>query len=251
MEYWDNKGKVYNDNQGILNPLQKAYNKALATGTNIWDWVNETNPESKAYKQKTNAILSAELALLPIAKANPGINKLLNNGIDYMAERAFKVDDGIKRKFLTKEAALEYFKKITPEAGKKLDTTVNGKDIKDYSSSERTAMRNQWKKYIRDNYVNNSIDIPNYSQVDFTNKNVGKEHLYNFPDTPKIRDLLPDSKYAFSTNYDYEPDRLYDHMVNENNKNIYDYLIEVIQGNNNDLHHNYKMMKNINRGDLP
>lgn len=52
MEYWDNKGQVYNDKQEVLNPLQKAYNKALAVGTNAWDWANETNPESDAYKQK-------------------------------------------------------------------------------------------------------------------------------------------------------------------------------------------------------
>lgn len=52
MEYWDNKGQVYNDKQPVLSPLEKAYNKALATAVNTNDWLNETNPNSKAYKQK-------------------------------------------------------------------------------------------------------------------------------------------------------------------------------------------------------
>lgn len=244
MEYWDNKGKVYNDKQGILNPLQKAYNKALATGINIWDWVNETNPESEAYKQKTNAILSAELALLPIAKANQGINKLLNNGIDYEAARVFNADDGIKRKFLTEQGALNYFKKMYPN-----ETFIPQKPK--LSRLEQNIMRKEGKKYAKENFKGTSINIPGYTNVDFTSKNVGEDYPHNMPDYPTLEDVLPGAKYAFSTNYKRENDRLYDHLINPKNKAIMDYLTEVIQDTKGNILHNYKMMKNLSKGDKP
>ena len=58
MEYWNNKGQIYNDKQAVLSPLERAYNKTLAIGTNINDWIQETNPESNAYKQKQNTLLA-------------------------------------------------------------------------------------------------------------------------------------------------------------------------------------------------
>lgn len=64
MEYLNKQGKVFNDNQPVLSPLEKAYNKALAIGSNVNDWIQETNPESNAYKQKKRvAKIGGEIAL--------------------------------------------------------------------------------------------------------------------------------------------------------------------------------------------
>jgi hypothetical protein len=81
---WDNKGRVYyTDEDGNivdngLNVFQKAGRKTKAALSNIGDWINEPNPESKAYKQKANTTLA--LATLPIgvsAKfAQPAVNAL-------------------------------------------------------------------------------------------------------------------------------------------------------------------------------
>lgn len=89
MEYWDNKGQVFNDKQDVLNPLQKAYNKALAVGTNAWDWVNETNPESKAYKQKQGIAEGVESILLALATKNPKM-KAPNFSTAQLVENFFK-----------------------------------------------------------------------------------------------------------------------------------------------------------------
>lgn len=71
------------------------------------------------------------------------------------------------------------------------------------------------------------------------------------PEYPTLFDQLKGSNYAFSTNYKNEKDRIYDHFVNTNDNRLFDYLIEVIKDNEGDYHHNYKMMKNISRGDKP
>ena len=76
MEYWDSKGQIYNDKQAILSPLERAYNKALSFGTNINDWIQETNPESEAYKQKKLAGKIASEIALTIALKNQTIPRL-------------------------------------------------------------------------------------------------------------------------------------------------------------------------------
>lgn len=96
-----------------------------------------------------------------------------------------------------------------------------------------------------------SVDVPDYTTVNFTNKNLGKDYIHNLPEYPTLFDQLAGSKYAFSTNYKNEPDRLYDHLVNTNNNRLFDYLIEVIKDNDGNIHHNYKIMKNITKGDKP
>lgn len=243
-EYWNNKGQIFNDKQTILSPLEKAYNKALAIGTNVNDWIQETNPKSNAYKQKTNAILSAELALLPFAWENQGIKNALTSGIDYEAARAFNADDGIKRKFLTEQGALDYFKKMYPN-----ETFTPQKP--ELSSIEQKIIRDEGKKYVKENLKGTSVNIPGYTTVDFTRKNVGEDYPHNMPDYPTLKDYLPGAKYAFSTNYKRENDRLYDHLVNPENKAIVDYLTEVIQDTKGNILHNYKMMKNLSKGDKP
>lgn len=244
MDYWNNKGQVYNDNQEVLSPLQRAYNKVLSIGTNAWDWLNETNPESEAYKQKRDAILGAELALLPIAKYNPGIKRLLNSGIDYEAARAFNADDGIKRKFFTKDAALKYLKEKFPNKNISQNPSI-------LPRSEQDLMREEGKKYARENLRGTSVNIPGYSTLNFTGKNIGKDYSHNKPEYRTLKDDLQGAKYQFSTNYEAEPDRLYDHLVNPEKVALIDYLSEVIQDSKDNILHNYKMMKNLSKGDKP
>ena len=67
---WDKNGNIYyTDENGQVvdfkvNPFTKLANKAKATAINIGNWLNETNPNSEAYKQKVSAI--AGLETLPL-----------------------------------------------------------------------------------------------------------------------------------------------------------------------------------------
>lgn len=173
---------------------------------------------------------------------NKGIKGIsYNGGIDGEANVIFNPDDiDIVRKYYNQPQAMEYFKSINPNLGAETEAINNGLVDKKY-----------WKQYAKDNMIGKSVDVPDYTTVNFTNKNLNKDYLYNMPEYPTLFDQLAGSKYAFSTNYKNEPDRLYDHLVNTNNNRLFDYLIEVIKDNDGNVHHNYKMMKNITRGDKP
>lgn len=77
---WDKNGNIYyTDENGQVvdfkvNPFVKLANKVKATATNIGDWINETNPNSEAYKQKVSAIVGLET--LPL-----GLGATLTGGI--------------------------------------------------------------------------------------------------------------------------------------------------------------------------
>ena len=79
---WDKNGNIYyTDENGQVvdfkvNPFVKLANKAKATATNISDWLNETNPNSEAYKQKVSAIVGLETLPLGLGRfATQGIAK--------------------------------------------------------------------------------------------------------------------------------------------------------------------------------
>ena len=77
---WDKNGNIYyTDENGQvvdfkINPFTKLANKAKATATNIGDWINETDPNSEAYKQKVSAIVGLET--LPL-----GLGRFATQGI--------------------------------------------------------------------------------------------------------------------------------------------------------------------------
>ena len=77
---WDKNGNIYyTDENGQVvdfkvNPFVKLANKVKATATNIGDWINETDPNSEAYKQKVSAIVGLET--LPL-----GLGATLTGGI--------------------------------------------------------------------------------------------------------------------------------------------------------------------------
>jgi hypothetical protein len=82
-EVWGKDGKVYyvDDNgnrlQSGINPLQKFGRQIQAGLTNINDWINESDPNSEAYKQKANLVLG--LSTMPIGGgllSNVGANLL-------------------------------------------------------------------------------------------------------------------------------------------------------------------------------
>lgn len=72
---WDKKGRVYyTDENGNkvdfkVNPIKKIGNKIKAGFTNFANWINETNPNSEAYKQKVNTILTLETMPMGAGKA--------------------------------------------------------------------------------------------------------------------------------------------------------------------------------------
>ena len=79
---WDKNGNIYyTDENGQVvdfkvNPFVKLANKAKATATNIGNWINETNPNSEAYKQKVSAIVGLETLPLGLGRfATQGIAK--------------------------------------------------------------------------------------------------------------------------------------------------------------------------------
>ena len=73
-QIWDKNGNIYyTDENGQVvdfkvNPFVKLANKVKATATNIGDWINETNPNSEAYKQKVSAIVGLETLPLGLGR---------------------------------------------------------------------------------------------------------------------------------------------------------------------------------------
>ena len=77
---WDKNGNIYyTDENGQVvdfkvNPFVKLANKVKATAANIGDWINETDPNSEAYKQKVGTVLGLVTAPL-------GLGATLTGGI--------------------------------------------------------------------------------------------------------------------------------------------------------------------------
>lgn len=98
MQYWDKYGNIYSDNEEKLNFTQRAYNKMLANLDNASNWLNETNPESEAYKQKVNTILGIEGPFIPAIKTfkiAPYLGDIWN-GRNLILDRFIKNQDKIK-----------------------------------------------------------------------------------------------------------------------------------------------------------
>lgn len=81
---WDKNGNIYyTDENGQvvdfkINPFTKLANKAKATAYNIGNWLNETNPNSEAYKQKVGTVLGLVTAPLGIGElATAGVTRAL------------------------------------------------------------------------------------------------------------------------------------------------------------------------------
>lgn len=81
---WDSKGNIYyTDENGKVvnfkvNPFTQLANKAKATAYNVGSWINETNPNSEAYKQKVGIVLGLATAPLGLGAAlTGGIAKVL------------------------------------------------------------------------------------------------------------------------------------------------------------------------------
>lgn len=228
--------------------VQKALNK-LFEDTGLYKEWDEANGFNRRKKFATDDTIlwdiQRDLGKTP-QEANDLLNKYgikgisYNGGVDGEAAVVFNPDDiEIVRKYYNEDGALDYFKKLQPNLG----AVAN--------SFEQTPVNTkEWKQYAKNNLIGNSVDVPGYTTVNFTNKNLGKDYPYNMPEYPTLLEDLANSQYAFSTNYYKEADRLYDHLVNDK-KGLYDYIIEVIKDNEGNIHHNYKMMKNINRGDKP
>ena len=237
--YWENREK--------LNKMFDDRYVNLETSPEfLKEWV-EKYPEEVTGNDIYNLLSSKQFGRDQKELASWLLNKYgikgisYNGGIDGEANVIFNPDDiDIVRKYYNQPQAMEYFKSINPNLGAETEAINNSLVDKKY-----------WKQYAKDNMIGKSVDVPDYTIVNFTNKNLNKDYLYNMPEYPTLFDQLAGSKYAFSTNYKNEPDRLYDHLVNTNNNRLFDYLIEVIKDNDGNVHHNYKMMKNITRGDKP
>lgn len=104
---------------------------------------------------------------------------------------------------------------------------------------------NDYEKIGRDYYQNylqkNPVNVQEYGKIEFGHKNKGKDKTYNFEQYPFLRKNLETAKKEnFSTNYKNETDRNYDYFSNEYKGNLYNYIIENING----IGKRYKMMRN-------
>ena len=112
---------------------------------------------------------------------------------------------------------------------------MNKKELKDYKS--------KGLEYYTNFLQNNPIEKEEYGRINFNRKNRGKDLTENFEVYPFLREQLQGSRLGETTNYKNEIDRVYDHLYNTHNGNLYDYLIEKITDNQGNIVKNYKMMK--------
>lgn len=183
------------------------------------------------------------------------IKRLLGEPIEYLKRNDIKLfrkfdpkEVDFKRKYYTRYGADKYYQDNYPE-------NINPKGYREpYNVLNNNQYRKEWRKYTKDNLTGDYVEMTNYPDVYFSDNNEGKDYLHNLQELPYVKDQLKDAKYAFSTTYKYkdEPYKIYDHFSNTNNKNLFDYIIEVTKDTDGKtIHHNYKMMKNITRGDKP
>lgn len=107
---------------------------------------------------------------------------------------------------------------------------------------------NNYGKMGRDYYQNhlqkNPVNIKDYGEIKFNRHNLKKDNTYNFEQYPFLRKQLETAeKENFSTNNKNETDRNYDYFSNEYKGNLYNYIIENING----VGKRYKMMKNTTK----
>lgn len=112
---------------------------------------------------------------------------------------------------------------------------ANKGNLKDY--------KNKGIEYYKNFLQSNPIEKEGYGIINFNRKNRGKDQTENFGVYPFLRQQLFKSRIGEATNYKNEPDRVYDHLYNTHNGNLYDYLIEKITDNQGNIIRNYKMMK--------
>lgn len=104
----------------------------------------------------------------------------------------------------------------------------------------------QGELYSKEHLQYNPVNIKGYGTVTFSKHNRGKDKTINYEQYPFLRKNLETStKEDFSTNYNNEPDRIYDYFSNKHKGDLYYYIIENITGKGL----KYKMMKNKTKGE--
>lgn len=107
MEYWDKNGKIHNDNNLKLNPLQKAYRKVIANISNI-DSINKMPSNNEFKRDLTNKLLNAELAMLT-GSLGIRLHPQLNSAYKLLFHKPFyKMDNFEKATY--EQQGKEYYK---------------------------------------------------------------------------------------------------------------------------------------------
>jgi uncharacterized protein (DUF3820 family) len=112
------------------------------------------------------------------------------------------------------------------------------------------ADKKHWYDYYKNNLMHNEYKVNNYPNIKFNRLNFKKDYSHNLPNYENMPEQLYNSNYAFTTNYKNEKDRIYDHLLNVNGKDVKDFLSEVIPNAGKKSLHNYKMMKHLNKTTL-
>lgn len=218
--YWDKNGNLYyTDSNGNKLPpqisLENIAKRAKAIATNASSWINETNPESQAYKEKINAILTLETLPLgtsaslakPVAqklapyvgrKIAQGVSQGLNSGA---ISGAF---EGALRSYQEKENPLKTIPQDaalgavlgagTGVLSGKVEKVVRGNNLKSYGDIDALdkVSRKQYsqdaKKYYQDYIQETSVNKD--GNIDFTKRGIQEQLRWN----PKQGQNLPGLK---------------------------------------------------------
>lgn len=249
QEHWDKNGRIYQtDKNGnkifsTSNYIEKIGNKAKAVGTNVSNWINESNPDHKSYKEKANLI--GALSTLPYG-AGTAIAKSVTSKLTPHVGRkiAQSVADGLSGGAIagTVEGALRSYQenqnplKTIPQDA--VTGAVSGLGLGALGSSIQKVIRGQILKntmdpniakgkaqgFYNDYLKGTNVKLSGSDQIQFSNAGL-KKSLSNsadvrtsqsIPDLPKLikngdveGGLYPNKnnakfdKYHYITNSDY------------------------------------------------
>lgn len=270
--YWDKNGRIHyedEDKRPKMNWFKRMGRKIQAGLMNANSWINEANPNSEAYKQKVNTILTLETLPMGLgktatqwgaAKLTPFFGKAISKNVAEGAGAGL-VGGGVYgggNALIEGENPLTGALKggITGLVGGGLTGGAIGKGIqlfrgnklknaaknfKDMTPEEISNLQKMGKKYYKDYLEGTTLKKEGYGDIYFNSKNAGKNAAHNVDIYPDLKKQLKDSEVGNPTNDKQEADRYYDHLLNDKNGTKYDHEIEVINNKGN----NYKMTKKI------
>lgn len=164
---------------------------------------------------------------------NAGIKGIsYNGGIDGEANVIFNPDDiDIVRKYYNQPNLYDYLMSISPNKGAGLELIENVLENPVYPMGE--GFKNYEKlglDYYKNNMQPNPTEIKGYGTIHYSRHNRGKDSATNFDMYPKLDEHLKKAVKGERTNRKDEKDREYDHFYRRKNGNLYEFLIEDING---------------------
>jgi len=282
---WDNKGRVYyTDENGnrvkpdsSLNAFQRFGRNIKAKATNFNSWLNETNPDSEAYKQKVNTLLTLETLPMGAGKAATqwGASKLM----PFMGKKigqsvaegigAGAVSGGV---YGTGNALIEKENPIIGGLagmvgggltgglfngvlgnivkGVRAGKLRNHKSLNNMTQEEIKALRNNARGYYNDYIKGTSVYRDDLGKINFGNAGIDEQvskGLHNAEVIPDLKKQIKTGTKQPNPRKDYEREDIEQfHIINNdiNNKNMEYQIAEDINGNK------YYFAKDVTNSDI-